>query len=349
MPSHYINQAPTAITPTSLSPLRPSAFAKRTGSAPLKRLRRFLLRQAPLILGLACVTWLIGGLYVALNGVTPERIVTWGIFGLMVGALIAVAHEIGRGAISDIAAAERASSRRVASAAPQVPSRALRSLSPDMRTPLGCAIYQPASDYATSIRHVLSTLGDAQVVALLGSTPRDGATATASSVAALASQQGRNVLLVDCDLRQRGVTHLLDAEPEAGVLEAAANPQIWPTLIEQEPETGLHVMPAARLSNPWQRLFDEPGLVELVAQWRERYDLIVLDCPPALTNADGAMLTRLADLCVPVISWDDTSSANLRQMMRRLRQNAPETISLHINRAPLSLLSGISSSRLERA
>jgi len=317
---------------------------RQRATAPLKRIGRFWLRQAPLMMGLACLIWLVGVIYALLNGVTLELAAVWGVFGLVIGALVAVAHAVERGVISDIASAERASHRRVASAAPQISPRALRSLSPDMRTPLGCAIYLPASDYAASIRHILSTLGDAQVVAMLGAAPRDGATATASSVAALASLQGKNVLLVDCDLRQRGVTHLLDAAPEAGVLEAVIDPKIWSSLIEQEPETGLHIMPAARLTNPWRRLFGEPGLTELIAQWRERYDLIVLDCPPALTNADGAMLTRLADLCVPVISWDNTPSADVRQMMRRLRQNATGPVHLHVNRAPLDVLGEVRSS-----
>ena len=339
MPPYSAHQeAHSTIGRVSLSPLSTTGLRRRPPSGRLQRLGRAFKRQTPLMLGLACLTWLIGGLYVALNGATLDLVGTWAVLGLAIAALVAAAHEIERSVIYDVASAERASRRRVASAAPQISLRTLRHLSPDMRTPLGCAIYRPESAYATAIRHFVSTLTDSQVVAMLGSTPRNGATATASSVAALAAQQGKNVLLVDCDLRQRGVTRLLDAEPAAGVLEAVANPRIWPTLIVQEPETGLQIMPAARLANPWGRLFGEPGLTELIAQWRERYDVIVLDCPPALTNADGAMLTRLADLSVLVVSWDDTPSAELRQMMRRLRQSAPQLVSLHLNRAPLDVL-----------
>lgn len=290
------------------------------------------------MLALAALIWVTGGIVAAFSGFTTESAGVWGIFGLAVGALVGVAHEIERGVIHSVDSLERASKQRLSSATPQVSPRALRSLSPDMRTPLGAAVYQPASDYAVSLRHMLSTWGDAQVVAVLGATPHDGATTTAASAAAIASQHGRNVLLVDCDLSRRGVTRLLDAEPEAGVLEATADPANWARLLSQEPETGLHIMPAARLANPWKRLFDQPGLAELVQQWRERYDLIILDCPPSSASAEGAMLTRLADRCVLLASWDDTPGADLRQMMRRLRHSAPDEMNLHLNRAPSDIL-----------
>ncbi len=313
----------------------------------LRRLQwawRAFQRQFPLVLGVAAFTWLIGGFLMALNGASAEGVGVWATFGLAIGGFVGVAHEVERGVIHNLESVERASRRRVTSAAPMISARAMRGLSPDMRSPLGVAIQQPASAYASALRHFLLTLGDAQVVAVLGSSPRDGATATASAVAALASQQGRNVLLVDCDLRRRGVTQLLDSDPEAGVLEAAADPAIWASLIEQEPETGLHIMPAARLTNVWRRLFDQPRLGELIALWRARYDLIVLDCPPSSAGAEGAMLIRLADRCALVASWDETPGADLRQTMRHLRQNAPPLVNLHLNRAPADILDRVRAS-----
>lgn len=290
------------------------------------------------MIGVAALIWVIGAVIIAFGArdfsYAPPLIV----FGLLVGGFVGLAHEIERGVIDSIDGLERATRQSVTSAAPPITLRTLRGLAPDMRNPFGCVVHHPATDFAAALRHSLTTLDDARVVAILGSTPHDGATATAASVAALAVQQGKNVLLVDCDLNRRGVTRMLSGEPEAGVLEAAINPDIWQGLIDLEPETGLHVMPAARLSNPWRRLFDEPKLSELVRKWRDHYDLIVLDCPPACRSAEGAMLTRLADHCMLVVSWDDTPSADVRQTMRRLRYNAPDNVSLHLNRAPAELL-----------
>lgn len=324
--------------PIRLSPSHAFTPAARSPSRWLKKAWRAIKRQAPLMFGIAALIWVIGAIIIALGARDLNYAAPLFAFGVVVGAFVGFAHEVERGVIDDLDGLERATHRGVTSAAPLIALRTLRGLSPDMRNPLGCAVYQPASDYAAALRHTLSTLEDARVVAVLGSTPRDGATATASSMAALAAQQGKNVLLVDCDLSRRGVTRLIDADPEAGVLEAAVNPDIWQALITPEPETGLHVMPAARLGDPWRRLFDEPRLGELVNHWRAHYDLIVLDCPPSAISAEAAMLTRVADRCLLVVSWDDTPGADVRQMMRRLRHNAPEDVNLHLNRAPAELL-----------
>ena len=126
-----------------------------------RRLRwawRALKRQFLPILGVAALVWGAGGIVAALNGLSTENAGAWGAFGLLMGVLIGVAHEIERGVIHSVDSLERASRRRVTSATPQISPRALRTLSPDMRTPLGCAVYQPASDYAVALRHLLSTL-----------------------------------------------------------------------------------------------------------------------------------------------------------------------------------------------
>ena len=185
----------------------------------------------------------------------------------------------------------------------------------------------------------MSQLTYPTVVAVMGCTAGDGATTTASSLAAIASQQGKRVLIIDCDLRQRDLTRLMGSDPSAGVLEAIESPNAWPSLIEHEAETGLHVLPAARLANPWGYLFGRKGFEALLVEWRGRYDLIVLDCAPALATAESAVLARLADLSLLVVSWDDTSGTEIRATMRRLRQQGVRSVHMHMNRAPQAILS----------
>ncbi|MCR6645539.1 MAG: hypothetical protein NVV62_14045 [Terricaulis sp.] len=118
---------------------------------------------------------MIGAIIIALGARDLNYAAPLFAFGVVVGAFVGFAHEVERGVIDDLDGLERATHRGVTSAAPLIALRTLRGLSPDMRNPLGCAVYQPASDYAAALRHTLSTLEDARVVAVLGSTPRDGA------------------------------------------------------------------------------------------------------------------------------------------------------------------------------
>src|SRR5262249_29621471 len=135
-----------------------------------------------------------------------------------------------------------------------------------------------------------------------------------------ATQQGRRVLLVDCDIRRRSLSRSLVGDVENGVAQAADRPQGWQRFLMQESETGLDFMPAAPAKTPWATLVGMHAFPLLVEDMRRAYDLVVFDCPPALASADGAMLARLADRCVVVAAWDDTPIGTLRQSMRSINR-----------------------------
>ena len=91
---------------------------------------------------------------------------------------------------------------------------------------------------------------------------------------------------------------------------------------------------AGYLRNPWRNLFGAAGLRTLLQQLRANYDLVILDCPPALANADGAMMARLADKCVLVAAWDETPISVVRNAMRSLMRASPDETGLYVNRVP---------------
>jgi Mrp family chromosome partitioning ATPase len=172
------------------------------------------------------------------------------------------------------------------------------------------------------------------MIAVIGSIPNEGASTSALGIAVSATQQGRSVLLVDCDLRRRSLTRSLLGDVEAGVLEAADRPNNWRGLIRQEAETGLHFLPAAKLKSPWSTLMGMAGLPILLDEMRKTYELVVLDCAPALGSADGATLARLADGCIVVAAWDDTPMGALKQSMRALRAREQSATGVYVNRVP---------------
>jgi Mrp family chromosome partitioning ATPase len=199
---------------------------------------------------------------------------------------------------------------------------------------LGAVIYQPASPFAAAFRDLQNVVSTRQLVAFIGSVPNEGATTAALCCAVSAQQQGKRVVIIDCDLRRRSLTHLLECDASEGIFEAAQTPENWRNFIQHEAETGLPFIPAARLKNPWRNLFSERGLGEVFRELRQEYDLVLLDCPPALTITDGAMIARGADSCIIIAAWDSTPVAALRATMRTLRNRTPIPTGVCVNRAP---------------
>ncbi|MES1201814.1 MAG: CpsD/CapB family tyrosine-protein kinase, partial [Pseudomonadota bacterium] len=277
---------------------------------------------------------MLGAAYSFFYKADSSAIAIWTAFGVISAYGVATTRELSRNAIGLLSSVKRKSGYSVLAAAPVVTKQNMRDLPPDKRSPLGALLYQPASPFAAAIRDLASVATQRQLVAFIGSVPNEGASTAALCTAVSAAQQGRKVIIVDCDVRRRSLTRALGCESEHGVYEAAQQPEAWPQFVQQEMESGLHFIPAAKLRNPWRNLFGEPGLTTLFAHLREHYDLIVLDCPPALTINDGAVVARTADSCIIVATWDETPVAALRATMRALRARKLIPTGVCVNRVP---------------
>jgi Mrp family chromosome partitioning ATPase len=253
---------------------------------------------------------------------------------IFAGLAITTLRELSRNTITSLSSLGRLRDYPILGAAPVLSTRALKELPPDQRTPLGCVTMQPASAFATAFRDLQGSLGPEQIVAFISAVPGEGASMAALCAAASATQQGKRALLLDCDLRRRTFTTALEHEPTAGLLEAIVEPDHWRDFVDEEVETGLHFIPAARPPNAWRSLAGVTGLPLMLDRMRDAYDLIVLDCPPALTSADGPVVARLADKCVIVVSWDATPIAALRETMRVLRARERVSAGIFVNRVP---------------
>src|SRR5262249_42470813 len=150
----------------------------------------------------------------------------------------------------------------------------------------------------------------------------EGATTAALCAAISAVQQGRRVIAIDGDVRRRSLSRRLGSTAVNGLLEVCAQPANWRRFVEEEAETGLHFIAAAPSTNSWRTLTGSQGFAELIATLRQSYDLVVLDCPPALSVADGAFIAGRAERCVLVAGWDRTPMGALRATLKRVRRHS---------------------------
>jgi capsular exopolysaccharide synthesis family protein len=130
----------------------------------------------------------------------------------------------------------------------------------------------------------------------------DGKTATAANLAiTLAREEGRQVALVDCDVRNPRIHALFERAPRRGLLPVLTGSATLASAVERTEVVPLDVyaLPAGL-----GRRFDPMPLERirsLFARLRDAYDLVVCDAPPVLPVADTAALARLADGVLVVV------------------------------------------------
>ncbi len=187
------------------------------------------------------------------------------------------------------------------------------------------ALESPASAAAEQYRVLLqkierlSSARALRVVAVTSSARGEGRSVTAANLALTAAQEGRETLLVDCDLRRPSLGSLLDLAPRAGVAEVVQGAVELPqALCRVGPLSVLLAGAAADAA----AVLRSPRLVPLFDTLRTAYSLVVVDAPPALAVADAGRLVAAADGAVLVVRANTTPRDVVRLALESLGDKA---------------------------
>jgi len=165
----------------------------------------------------------------------------------------------------------------------------------------------PESEMADAYRCLrtsllLSTPGTPPKVLLVTSPqPREGKTTTSVNMAVVFAQKQRRVLLVDGDLRRGDLHRCLQIQPNGGLSAALVGEDPTGFYVPHPGVPGLTILPAGRRPPKPPDLLDSDRMRDLVAQWRQEFDQVIIDSPPVIGMSDAAILATMADMVLLVI------------------------------------------------
>jgi len=148
-------------------------------------------------------------------------------------------------------------------------------------------------------RLLLPMVGEHQVTVVTGVAPRCGTTFVAKNLAsAIAFEEGRSALLIDCNLRNPSLAREFALEDEGGgLVEFLDKPAIGlSAVIHPTGVPRLRVMPVGHQVRAGE-YFSTFRMRALIDMLRTRFPdhFLVLDAPPAIGSPDARILTELAD------------------------------------------------------
>jgi Mrp family chromosome partitioning ATPase len=157
----------------------------------------------------------------------------------------------------------------------------------------------------SSLRATLEELG-ATTVMVTSAGPGVGKTETSLQLAATARSRGQNVLLIDADLRIRGLTAFLRADRTDGLLDLAdplrsSREDSLVISYQLDRQRRLDVLTAGRPSGPDRDHLSESWFGPAFERAIEGYDLVIVDSPPLLAVADTATIAGYTDAIVLVV------------------------------------------------
>lgn len=163
-----------------------------------------------------------------------------------------------------------------------------------------------------------------QALVLTSAMPGEGKTTSAANLAVAFAQQGTRTLLVDADLRS-GSLHTVFELPQAPGFSQVLASGLALAEVVHEVEVGLPAAPLHFLSvgtlpaNPAE-LLASARMREVLAEMRQRYEVILFDAPPLNLVTDAALLGAAADATLLVARSGVTDKRALEHAVAQLGQ-----------------------------
>jgi capsular exopolysaccharide synthesis family protein len=199
------------------------------------------------------------------------------------------------------------------------------------------ALKQPNSTYMEALRAIrtnillLQSSAAPKVLLVTGSIPGEGKTTISTNLAAALTQHGRRVLLVDADLRRAGVRRPLNLPAGPGLSALLAGQIEEPVVHPVRGIPHLDVHSAGTNASDSAELLGSEMMRMWLGRWREQYDFVVLDGPPALPITDSVILNTLVDATLLLVRDGMTQKAQVQRSFHMLTRDPKHYVGVVLN------------------
>jgi len=180
-----------------------------------------------------------------------------------------------------------------------------------------------------------------KVIAITSSLPNEGKSTIATSLAQLMVHTGSKVILVDGDLRNPSLTHLLAPTAGLGLIEVISGKASLQDVIWTDPSTNLAFLPVfakSRIAHS-SEILGSAATKKLFDNLRESYDYVIVDLSPLAPVVDVRATAGLVDSYVFVIEWGRTKFDVVEHALRNARGVFDNLLGIVLNKADLKVLS----------
>ncbi|NRQ48472.1 polysaccharide biosynthesis tyrosine autokinase [Aeromicrobium stalagmiti] len=180
---------------------------------------------------------------------------------------------------------------------------------------------------------------DHKVITITSSVPGEGKSTTATNLAIALAQAGSRVVLVEGDLRRPRVSEYLGIEKSVGLTTVLVGRVNLDTALQAAGTPGLDVLTSGALPPNPSEILQTNAMKALVAELRQRFDVVLIDAPPLLPVTDASLLASISDGAILVVRHGETGREEVRSAAGRLQAVGARLLGTVLSMAPVKELS----------
>ncbi len=173
-----------------------------------------------------------------------------------------------------------------------------------------------------------------RVVAVTSAGPGEGKTTVACNLAIAVALTGAAVCLVEADLRKPSASQRLGIDSVMGLTDVLVGTVPVDLALVPWRRGLLGVLPAGVAAPNPSELLGSRQMAGMMAELRQRYDLVILDTAPVLSVSDAAVVTTHADGALLVARYGTTPIEQAQRAARALQQVGTPVLGTVLNAVP---------------
>lgn len=172
----------------------------------------------------------------------------------------------------------------------------------------------------TNIDFASVAKGNVKTLLVSSALPSEGKSTITANLAVVYAQQGKRVLLVDTDLRRPTVARTFGVTDNHGLTNYLADVNSDAgSIIHHTRMATLDVIASGPVPPNPAELLASSRMTNLIAELRQRYDLVIFDVPPFLMVTDAQVLMSKMDGVAVVVSGRQTTRGALQRTADMLK------------------------------
>lgn len=199
-----------------------------------------------------------------------------------------------------------------------------------------CYFHRPASLEAEAHRSIrtafnVSVPKDHNIIQVTSPEPGDGKSTLVSNLAIAMAQSGRQVLLIDCDLRRPKLHTLFGLRRDIGLTDVLAGEIDLLTATQHTAADGLSVLTCGDEPPNPAELLASRHFTRLLHEAEQEFDLILIDTPPLLAVSDPCIVAQHTDGLILVLRMNKNKRNTAKRSTEILQTNNVRVVGLVCN------------------
>jgi len=158
-----------------------------------------------------------------------------------------------------------------------------------------------------------------KVVMITSAVPGEGKTTFALMLGRQSAATGKRTIVVEAEMRRPKFGRDLQPLPAKGLSDYLMSRASLEEVIGVDADSGLHFISAGNSSHNSGELLGSARMAALLDHLGVRYDLVVIDTPPAAIVADALQLSGMVDAAILLVKWASTPRHLVLDGMKKLQ------------------------------